>query len=170
MANPLSNYLHNIYGFYKKLNDNGEEQTLTDVLNSFAQISKEYKNIDVINKKHYSNINFYDCSKEEQQTFSEEILSKLKTLVINSIYNKSGNLWSWNDILSLMSDKEYKQIEKGKRKVVYPVTSLDRPIGDVGYTIWNGFQIIDLDIKNADLAKKLKPCIFNTLSKYSWFL
>lgn len=170
MSNTLSNYLHNIYGFYKKLNDTEEEQSLTDVLNSFAQISEEYKDITNINKKHYSNINYYDCSKEEQEEFSKDILSKLKTLVINSIYNKSGNLWTWPDILSLMADKEYKKTEKGKRKVIYPVTSLDRPIGDVGYTIWNGFQIIDLDIKNAELAKNLKPCIFNTLSKYSWFL
>jgi hypothetical protein len=40
----------------------------------------------------------------------------------------------------------------------------------MSYNIWNGLQIIDIDIKNAELAKNIKQFLFDDLKQYHWFL
>ena len=54
--------------------------------------------------------------------------------------------------------------------MIFSTSYNQRPIGANSYTIWNGFQLIDLDIKNAELSNKLKPIIFDELKKHNWFL
>ena len=69
-----------------------------------------------------------------------------------------------------MNDKNYKNVDKIQRKVVWPTSGNNRPIGDSAYLMWNGLQIIDLDIKDTKISDALKPIIFQELSKFHWFL
>ena len=161
------NHITQLYNFYKDAYD--KKQSLTDILNSFSQLSTVYKP-DNSNKVNYSSNDLFSCSESEQKYFITNQLEQIKTLVINQIYQKQGVVWDFHQILSLIKDDIYYNTEKNKRKVVYPTRSTDRPIGDIAYDIWNGIQIIDLDIKNEELANKLKPELFNSLSKYAWFL
>ena len=173
MGNSINNYISNLYNFYKSTTQ--KNQSLTDILTNFSQISKDYK--DIIKEKniannqyHYSSYNFVECTNEEQLDFINNQLQLIESLVTNSIYEKNGMIWNWYDIFNLITNTEYANTEKIKRKVVYSTTNVNRPIGDVSYNLWNGLQIIDLDIKNAELATNLKPLLFDNLKKYSWFL
>lgn len=167
----ISNHITNLYNFYKKASQ--EKQSLTEILENFSQLSENYKKSNdiketIVNK--YSNINLLDCTQDEQNDFCDNVLSKIKTLVQKSIYDSEGIVWTWKDIYNLLIDPGYYNTDKKKRKVVFSALSTKRPVGDNAYTLWNGLQIIDLDIKNEILANSLKPVLFENLSKYSWFL
>ena len=167
----ISNHITNLYNFYKKASQ--EKQSLTEILENFSQLSENYKKSNdlketIVNK--YSNINLLDCTEDEQNDFIDNVLGKIKTLVQKSIYDKEGLVWTWKDIYKLLIDPAYYNTDKQKRKVVFSALSTNRPIGDNAYTLWNGLQIIDLDIKNEILANKLKRVLFDNLNKYSWFI
>lgn len=160
---------------YKQLKEVNElyskkNQSMSDILNSFRQISSSYENIQELQNKTYSSYIFNECTKEEQEDIFNEQLQFIECLVTNSIYDKQGIIWNWLDIYKLLFDTTYKNIDKIKRKVVYSTSGNYRPIGDVSYNIWNGLQIIDIDIKNEELANNLKGLIFDELKKYHWFL
>lgn len=166
--NKLGNYL-------KKLNDqyNSKDKSLTEILKSFSQISSEYNELNEVKNQietQYSSNNYAECTEEEQEDFFSDQLQFIETLVVNSIYEKSGIIWNWGDIYNLMKDPTYKGVEKIKRKVVYSSSSNQRPIGDMSYNIWNGLQIIDIDIKNEELARNIKQFLFEDLKQYHWFL
>lgn len=169
-SNQLGSYLKQINDQY----DKNKEKSITDILRSFSQISPEFNQLNEINngslERTYSSNNFNECSEDEQEDFVSDQLQFIETLVINSIYEKSGIIWNWADIFNLMKDPSYKNTDKIKRKVVYSVTSNQRPIGDVSYNMWNGLQIIDIDIKNAELAFNIKNMLFEELKSYHWFL
>ena len=170
MSNYVSNYISNLYNLYKSAND--KKQSLSEILESFSQISKNYKETSEIKNQenNYSSNNFLLCTDIEQQNIINNQLNNIKCLVTNSIYEKQGIIWNWTDIFKLITDETYKNTEKIKRKVVYSALAVDRPIGESAFDTWNGLQIIDLDIKNDVLANQLKPLIFENLSKYNWFL
>ena len=166
--NKLGNYL-------KKLNDqyNSKDKSLTEILKSFSQISSEYNELNEVKNQietQYSSNNYAECTEEEQEDFFSDQLQFIETLVVNSIYEKSGIIWNWGDIYNLMKDPSYKAVDKINRKVVYSSSSNQRPIGDMSYNIWNGLQIIDIDIKDAELAKNIKQFLFDDLKQYHWFL
>ena len=48
---------------------------------------------------------------------------------------------------------------KSKRKVVYSTSNGERPVGNKAFELWNGFQVIDMDIKDEEIAEKLKDNI-----------
>ena len=166
--NKLGNYL-------KKLNEqyNSKDKSLTDILKSFSQISSEYNELNDVKNQidiQYSSNNYNECTPEEQEDFFSDQLQFIETLVVNSIYEKSGIIWNWSDIFNLMKDPTYKNVDKIKRKVVYSSSSNQRPIGDMSYNIWNGLQIIDIDIKDESLALNIKQKLFEDLNQYHWFL
>ena len=70
----------------------------------------------------------------------------------------------------MLYDASYKNTDKIQRKVVYSTSTNSRPIGNSSYLIWNGMQIIDLDIKDEMIASNLKQNIFDELKRYHWFL
>ena len=168
-SNSLGNYLNKINNEY-----NSKNKSVTDILKSFSQISNEYSEFNETELKNiennYSSYNYIECNEDEQDEFFSDQLQFIETLVTNSIYEKSGIIWNWGDIYKLMKDPTYKNTEKTNRKVVYPVSSNQRPIGDNSYNMWNGLQIIDIDIKNAELALQIKQVLFNDLKQYHWFL
>ena len=165
----LSDYLGKINEIYAKRDKN---QTLTETLNAFKQMSKSYNDFvqNNDNELTYSEYNFLKCTREEQEQFFNDQLQLLECLVTNSIYDKQGLIWNWYDIFKLLYDASYKNTEKIQRKVVYSTSTNTRPIGDSSYLIWNGMQIIDLDIKDEIIASNLKQNIFDELKKYHWFL
>ena len=163
----LGQYLSELNKIYAKK----DKQTLTETLDNFRQISESYKNFneDKVEFK-YSSYNLLECTKEEQLNFYNDQLQMIECLVTINIYEKTGIVWNWGDIYKLLLDKTYAKTDKINRKVVYSTSSNQRPIGNASFNIWNGLQIIDLDIKDEEKTKKLKPLIFDELKKYNWFL
>lgn len=156
-----------------KVFKNEDKKSLTDILidfqymsNDFAKLNDEIQN----NKIIYSNPRFDLCTLEEQKQFIDNQLQLIETLVTDKIWYNTGVVWNWYDIFALMHNKDYAKVEKAERKVIFSTSESTRPIGDQAYIMWNGLQIIDIDIKNAELAKNLKEVLFNELNKYQWFL
>lgn len=162
----------NSYEYIKRVNDvYDSEQSITDMLSSFRLISEEYNKLSsTIPPFAYTSYSFNELSKEEKESFYNDQLQFIECLVTNSIYDKVGTVRDWGYIIKLLRDAEYAKVEKVKRRVVYATNSNNRPIGDIAYQLWNGLQIIDLDIKDAELCDKIKPIIFNELKRFNWFL
>ena len=167
---------NNLGSYLKKLNDtySNKEKSITDILTSFSQITPDYNELNEVNENvketQYSSNNYTECTEDEQEDFFYDQLQFIETLVVNSIYEKTGIIWNWGDIYKLMKDPSYKNVEKIKRKVVYSSSTNQRPIGDMSYNVWNGLQIIDIDIKDEALALNLKQVLFEELKQYNWFL
>lgn len=167
-SNPL-----NIAQYLKKVAESYSGKTaMTDIYEQFRCMSKEYEafNEEDTDQEIYSSVNLKECSKEEQDRYLDSVLSMVSCLITNSIYDKVGIVQSWKDIWMLTQDPIYKNVEKASRKVVFSVSSNNRPIGEKSFSMWNGIQIIDIDIKNKKIANELKLKIFEDLNKYHWFL
>lgn len=167
-SNPL-----NIAQYLKKVAESYSGKTaMTDIYEQFRCMSKEYEafNEEDTDQEIYSSVNFKECSKEEQDRYLDSVLSMVSCLITNSIYDKVGIVQSWKDVWMLTQDPIYKNVEKANRKVVFSVSSNNRPIGEKSFSMWNGIQIIDIDIKNKNIANELKIKIFEDLNKYHWFL
>lgn len=161
----LGKYLKRVAGNYDK------DKSMSAIYDGFAVISKDFQEFNNQEKQtyHYENEEYDKCSTRDKSAFNNE-LSSVECLVCNSIYEKSGIILTWNEIYDLLHDPIYKNTEKINRKVVYSGNSSNRPIGDIAFTYWNGLQIIDLDIKNAELSTVLKERLFEDLNQYHWFL
>lgn len=167
-SNPL-----NIAQYLKKVAESYSGKTaMTDIYEQFRCMSKEYEafNEEDTDQEIYSSVNFKECSKEEQDRYLDSVLSMVSCLITNSIYDKVGIVQSWKDVWMFTQDPIYKNVEKASRKVVFSVSSNNRPIGEKSFSMWNGIQIIDIDIKNKKIANELKIKIFEDLNKYHWFL
>lgn len=165
----LKNYLKHIHSIYR----NEKQNSLSEILNSFKQIPDDYNEFNetsnnIINT--YSDPDYLKCDEQEQQMFRDDQLQMIECLVLNKIYDNSGFIQNFSQIFDLIIDKRYETVEKTSRKVIFSTTMKTRPVGNNSYSTWNGFQIIDLDIKSEELSLKLKPLIFQELSKYRWFL
>lgn len=109
------------------------------------------------------------CSSEEQKKFSNR-LNECEVTISNSIKSLTGNVCTLADLLHILTDKQNKNILKPNRKVIYGSSTGERPTGQKrAFELWNGFQVIDMDIKNADICNILKPAIFKKLHKCNWF-
>lgn len=97
----------------------------------------------------------------------------VKLTIADSITVKPGvknRVYTIRELVEIITDPANAGIDKLKRKVLYSTNDGTRAAGNDAFTKWNGFQVIDMDIKNAEIAKKLKVHIFNKLSKCNWFL
>ena len=168
LKNSLGSYLKKISDTYNK----NKTTDLSTVLDSFSQMSKEYSEFtnNKVAEFTYSNYNYVNCTDEEKKEFINDQLQFIECLVLDNIYSMTGTIRNWYEIYSLMTNELYRNVAKKNRKVIYSCTHTHRPVGEKSYLTWNGFQIIDLDIKSSELAEKLKPLIFEELCKYNWFL
>lgn len=161
----LNNYLKAVNKQYSK------KGTINDVLNNFRLLSPEYQKLTENAQSgyiQYSSINLNECDTTEKESFKTYI--NFESVVCNSIYDKHGIMYTWPEIIDLMVDPIYKNVEKIQRKVIFSSKTQMRPIGDTAFDTWNGLQIIDLDIKDEQISTGLKPILFKELSKYQWFL
>lgn len=167
------NDINNKVNYINKLNSkfNHDNKSLTEILSSFSQLPDDYyKYNDDIEINKYSSYDFSKCSKEEQNDFINEHMQFIETMVAPSITSSTGMIWTWYEIYKLMTDDEYANTPKRKRRAVWPTATTKRPVSNNAFLIWNGLQVLDIDIKNYDLANKFKKILFDELSKYHWFL
>lgn len=164
--------IKNVNEYLKKVSKSySSKKKITDILNNFRLLTPEYQKFNETNETiHYSSPVFSKCTKDEQDVFINTELITLECVVCNSIYEKYGIMYNWKNVYDLIHDPIYKTVEKINRKVVYSSMIPVRPVGETAFDNWNGLQIIDLDIKNSDIAETLKPIIFDELKKYHWFL
>jgi hypothetical protein len=164
--------IKNVNEYLKKVSKSySSKKKITDILNNFRLLTPEYQKFNETNEAiHYSSPVFSKCTEDEQDVFVNTELITLECVVCNSIYEKYGIMYNWKNVYDLIHDPIYKTVEKINRKVVYSSMIPVRPVGETAFDNWNGLQIIDLDIKNSDIAETLKPIIFDELKKYHWFL
>ena len=162
--------------YLKKLNEafkNEKNKSLSDILDDFRYMSEDFQKLNEklsTNKITYSNPRFDLCTIDEQKQFINDQLQLIETLVTDKIWYTEGVVVNWWDIFALMHNKDYANIDKKNRKVIFSTSSSKRPIGDQAYNMWNGLQIIDIDIKDENIANGLKPILFDELKKFQWFL
>ena len=90
--------------------------------------------------------------------------------IMDSITASIGAKSTLYDLVNILINPANKNISKSKRKVVYSTSTGERPVGNKAFELWNGFQVIDMDIKDEQIANRLKEVIFNKLYKCNWFL
>lgn len=73
------------------------------------------------------------------------------------------------DLVDIITDPNNAKIAKENRKALFSTLDGTRASGNDAFEKWNGFQVIDMDIKDATIAKELKAHIFKTLCKCNWF-
>ena len=125
-------------------------------------------------KQHYADEEFSSpdrllCDEYEQNQFSNR-LKECSITICDSITAREGSACTLIDLVDLLNSPSNKNITKSKRKVLYSTSNGIRPIGKKAFELWNGFQVIVMDIKNAEMAQQLKAHIFNSLYKCNWFL
>ena len=120
-------------------------------------------------KETFSSIDLLSCSDDEKQQFNKR-LKECNVTLCTGIKAKTGDAVTLDTVISTITDINNKNISKINRKVVYGTNDGTRPVGDTAYDSWNGWQVIDMDIKDRDMAKKLKAKIFKSLQKCNWFL
>lgn len=125
-------------------------------------------------KQHWAQEEFDSNDMLELDEFDRKQYSKrLKECDISimpNITSTSGSKATLYDLISILCDPQNKNLLKSKRKVVYSTSNGERPVGNKAYELWNGFQVIDMDIKDEAIAEQLKNVIFNKLYKCNWFL
>ena len=117
----------------------------------------------------FSNDDLLKCSPEEQKQFAKR-LQECSVTICDNIKQTSGTISTLDDLYNIIVNPNNKTINKLNRKVIYSTSNGQRPIGKKAFEYWNGFQVIDMDIKDGDLARKLKNHIFYKLHKCNWFM
>ena len=120
-------------------------------------------------KETFSDDNILKCSAEERQRFIVR-LTESKITIAPNVKSMTGDVKQLKDLVNEIVDKKNRNVQKTNRKMVFSSDNGTRPVGDEGYMHWDGFQLIDMDIKDADVTKQLKPLLFERLKKYNWFL
>lgn len=125
-------------------------------------------------KQHYVNEKFSDdnimnCSDEEKARF-EERLKESDVTIVSNVKKTTGEIRHLSHLVSMIVNPGYSKVAKSDRAVIYSSLDGSRPIGEKGYLSWNGFQLIDMDIKSKEIASAMKPILFDRLKKYNWFL
>ena len=117
----------------------------------------------------FSSPDMLSCSEDEQEQFKKR-LKECQITLCTGIKALSGESVTLDVVVSTITNATNKNIPKTQRKAIFSTSNGVRPTGDAAYDIWNGFQVIDMDIKDAAMAKKLKTRLFKALHKCNWFL
>ena len=117
----------------------------------------------------FSDDNLLKCNESEKFQFSKR-LKESQITICDNIKQTHGNISTLQDLLDIITSPSNKNINKINRKVIYSTSNGERPIGKKAFELWNGFQVIDMDIKDGELSEKLKIHIFNKLYKCNWFM
>lgn len=126
-------------------------------------------------KQHFVNEKFssdsaLDLTPEEKTQYAKRLIECSVTIFDTIKASKGGHQCTLMDLLKILINPANKNTPKLNRKVIYSTANGERPIGKTAFDLWNGFQVIDMDIKDADIAVKLKRVLFERLKKYNWFV
>lgn len=135
------------------------------VLNTPAKYSWKKHWVD----EEFSNIDLLNCDKFEKKQFSKR-LRECNVTICDNIKMHNGNICTFVDLIGTIVNLNNKGIRKDNRKVIYSTSNGERPVGKKAFELWNGFQVIDMDIKDEVMADNLKKHIFDKLYKCNWFL
>ena len=163
--------------FIKKYNEHlSPEKTLDDNIHSFMTLSKtegeELKELSNSRKNrfYYSDIRWSKCTEYERGRYLENRYD-VPVMVCDSIKDKRGDVTNFGEVFKwYVTNLAYGDVPKIQRKAMYSCSCENRPVGIGAYETWNGFQVLDLDIKNKILAEYMKGQLFKILSKNLWFL
>ena len=125
-------------------------------------------------KRHWADEKFSSedytlLSQEEKESFRRRLRECAVTICPN-IRATAGEARTLEDLVDKLMDPARQSIAKTSREVIYSTADGARPVGSKAFSLWNGFQVIDMDIKDRHMAWKLKSVIFNRLCKCNWFL
>lgn len=96
-----------------------------------------------------------------------------KITVIDSVRDRRANRYagvSIADVLSMISDKRYANLDKLQRPCVCTSDNGIRPTGEDALDMWSGFQVMDLDIHNPEVAPIIKGILGQTFRGEPWFI
>ena len=94
----------------------------------------------------------------ERKQFSKR-LEECQATIFSNLFTSTGVIGSLKDLVNTAVNPEFKNTKKTNRHVIYSTSTEERPVGETAFSLWNGFQVIDLDIKDAYLAKEIKKII-----------
>ena len=117
----------------------------------------------------FSNDELFMCSEDERKQFTKR-LQECQITICDNIRQTTGTVCTLESLVNILTNEFNKNIAKTSRKVVYSTSNGERPIGKKAFKLWNGFQVIDMDIKDSTIATKLKRHIFHKLNKCNWFM
>jgi hypothetical protein len=117
----------------------------------------------------FSNDDYMLCDEDEKIQFTKR-LKECQITICSNIKQHEGVSCTLKELVDTIISEDNKNCAKINRKVIYSTANGERPVGKKAFELWNGFQVIDMDIKDADLAQKLKEHIFKSLNKCNWFL
>ena len=117
----------------------------------------------------FSSPDFLSCSEDEKMQFKKR-LAECTVTICTGIKARNGVPVTLDAVIDNLTDINNKNVQKTSRKVIYATNDGTRQAGDLAYDAWNGWQVIDMDIKDRDMAKKLKAKLFKSLHKCNWFL
>lgn len=120
-------------------------------------------------QEEFSSPSMMDLDIIDRKQYSKR-LKECEVSIMPNIQAKIGSKCTLQDLIDIIIDPANQKLTKLNRKVIYSTANGERPIGSKAFELWNGFQVIDMDIKNETIAKKLKGVIFNKLHKCNWFL
>ena len=119
----------------------------------------------------YTHDNILDCSITERMRYLNR-LKDSEVLICDNIKTNTGKTYDLSEIIALVTDKNRMNIPKLQRQVAYGCIGEDRPVGNKAFDVWNGFQMIDIDIKadnKHELAIEMRDYIFEKLKDFNWF-
>lgn len=117
----------------------------------------------------FSNDDALLLSDDERKQFSKR-LEECQATIFPNLFTSTGTVGTLKDLVNTAVNPEFKNTKKTNRHVIYSTSTEERPVGETAFTLWNGFQVIDLDIKDAGLAREIKKIIFDKLKNCNWFL
>lgn len=92
-------------------------------------------------------------------------------------YAHKQRVYTFGEILELLSNPEINQRDKTTRPLFIPSTSGKRLVGEDAYLHWSGFQIFDVDLKRSAAfvdktlsAATIRDTLFDKLKHYPWLL
>lgn len=126
-------------------------------------------------KQHFVNETFssdsaIELSSSEKESYVKRLIECNITIFDSIRQTKGGHICTLLDLLKTILSENNKSIQKINRKVIYSTSTGERPVGKNAFDLWNGFQVIDMDIKDGEMAQKLKKVLFEHLKKYNWFV
>ena len=120
--------------------------------------------------EHFSSDSAIQLEPDEKRQYVKRLVECNVTIFDSIKQTTGGHVCTLLDLLKTLISPDNKNVTKINRRVIYPTSNGERPIGKTAFDLWNGFQVIDMDIKDEVIAKKLKVVLFKQLKKYNWFV